>query len=129
MIGNGRTGRALIHVVLRRRGLATGFVPPVSLALATDPDRYVGGLTAYRYDGPADGPVAREGRRRWVEIFVTACRRATRDAEILRSRLAELEANWRRELNPRRASTVDKLLPLLIAHPVVSAEDVAGLAG
>jgi len=33
--GNGRTGRALIHVVLKRRGLARHLVPPISLALAT----------------------------------------------------------------------------------------------
>jgi Fic family protein len=34
--GNGRVGRALIHVVLRRRGLAPRYVPPVSLVLAAD---------------------------------------------------------------------------------------------
>lgn len=32
--GNGRTGRALIHVVSRRRGLAPCYVPPVSITLA-----------------------------------------------------------------------------------------------
>jgi Fic family protein len=35
--GNGRVGRALIHVVLRRRGLAPRYVPPMSLVLAADP--------------------------------------------------------------------------------------------
>src|SRR5262249_6986324 len=29
--GNGRTGRALIHVVLRRRGLASAYMPPISV--------------------------------------------------------------------------------------------------
>ena len=33
--GNGRVGRALVHVILRRRGLATKLVPPISLVLAT----------------------------------------------------------------------------------------------
>ena len=33
--GNGRTGRGLIQLVLRRRGLATRVLPPVSLVLAT----------------------------------------------------------------------------------------------
>ena len=33
--GNGRSGRALIHVVLRRRGLVERVVPPISLVLAT----------------------------------------------------------------------------------------------
>ena len=32
--GNGRTGRALIHLILRRRGLAPRVLPPVSLILA-----------------------------------------------------------------------------------------------
>ena len=127
--GNGRTGRALIHVVFRRRGPATGFVPPVSLALATNTDSYVAGLTAYRYDGPFDGAAAQEGRRDWVERFVTATRRAIRDAEILRGGLLDLEAKWRAVLNPRRRSAADKLLPLLISNPVVSSDDVARLTG
>ena len=127
--GNGRTGRALIHVVFRRRGPATGFVPPVSLALATNTDSYVAGLTAYRYDGPFDGAAAQEARRDWVERFVTATRRATRDAEILRGGLLDLEARWRAVLHPRRRSAADKLLPLLISNPVVSSEDVARLTG
>jgi Fic family protein len=33
--GNSRTGRGLVHLVLRRRGLATRVLPPVSLVLAT----------------------------------------------------------------------------------------------
>src|ERR1700737_317613 len=46
--GNGRVGRPLIHVVLRRRGLAPRYVPPVSLVLATDARAYVAGLVAFR---------------------------------------------------------------------------------
>ena len=51
--GNGRTGRAIIHLVLRRRGLASRVLPPVSLVLATLARDYVGGLTASRYVGLA----------------------------------------------------------------------------
>ena len=53
--GNGRTGRALIQLVLRRRGLATRVLPPISLVLATWAKDYVDGLTANRYRGPATG--------------------------------------------------------------------------
>ena len=60
--GNGRTGRALIHLVLRRRGLATRVLPPVSLVLATWSDDYVAGLQATRYRGPASSD-AGAGRR------------------------------------------------------------------
>ena len=38
--------RAIIHVVLRRRGLAPRYVPPISLILATHSRDYVAGLTA-----------------------------------------------------------------------------------
>ena len=45
--GNGCTGRALIHVVLRRRGLTPMYVPPISVVLAGDKGAYIAGLDAY----------------------------------------------------------------------------------
>lgn len=59
--GNGRTGRALIHVVLRRRDLVHGGVPPVSLVLATWSRDYIGALAATRYPGSADSSAAHAG--------------------------------------------------------------------
>ena len=49
--GNGRTGRALIHVILRRRGLAANVLPPVSLVLATWSGDYFNALMDTRYRG------------------------------------------------------------------------------
>lgn len=46
--GNGRVGRTLIHLILRRRGVALRYVPPISLALAGRADLYVQGLTDFR---------------------------------------------------------------------------------
>lgn len=46
--GNGRTGRALVHIIFRRRGLAPRFVPPISLVLATWSSDYISGLTEVR---------------------------------------------------------------------------------
>jgi Fic family protein len=62
--GNGRTGRALIYMVLRRRDLAKRTTPPVSLALATRAKDYVAGLAATRYVGKKPGQQNRvfEGR-------------------------------------------------------------------
>ncbi len=127
--GNGRAGRALIHVVLRRRRLATAFVPPISLVLATRADAYVAGLTAYRYDGELGGPAAAEGIERWLDVFVSAAARATDDAVTLCDRMVELEARWRSELGPRRGSAADRILPFLIAQPVLTAGDVETLLG
>jgi hypothetical protein len=36
--GNGRVGRCLIHVVLRRRGIATAFIPPISISARREGD-------------------------------------------------------------------------------------------
>src|SRR5262249_38906657 len=79
--GNGRTGRALIHVILRRRGLAPLVLPPVSLMLATWSTDYVGGLTAMRYAGDAGSEDAQRGVDRWVALFAAATTRAVGDAE------------------------------------------------
>ena len=38
--GNGRVGRALIHVLLRRRGIALTYVPPISVVFAAERARY-----------------------------------------------------------------------------------------
>jgi len=62
--GNGRTGRALVHVILRRRGLAPRMLPPISLVLATWSKSYVEGLTATQYRGRPDSRAAHEGVER-----------------------------------------------------------------
>src|SRR3954449_3450514 len=65
---NGRTGRALIHVILRRRGLTPVVVPPVSLVLATCSDGYIAGLMASRHREPSESAPAMEAINRWVEL-------------------------------------------------------------
>ena len=62
--GNGRAGRALIHLVLRRRGLGLRVLPPISLILATWSQDYIAGLTGTRYVGAPDSAEAREGNQR-----------------------------------------------------------------
>jgi Fic family protein len=48
--GNGRVGRCLIHVMLRKRGLAERYVPPVSLVLGASKDAHIAGLTNFQVD-------------------------------------------------------------------------------
>ena len=59
--GNGRTGRALIHLILCRRGLSRRVQPPVSLILATRATGYVDGLAGFRYVGTPDEPGSHRG--------------------------------------------------------------------
>ena len=109
--GNGRVGRALIHVILRRRGLAAHYVPPVSLVLAADARRYVAGLTAYRTGGADE----------WCAHFADAVGRAAAKAKDLAGRLVALQGAWRARAGcPRRHSSAEALIAVLPAHPIVT---------
>jgi Fic family protein len=128
--GNGRTGRAIIHLVLRRRGLALRVLPPVSLVLATLARDYVNGLTASRYVGPPSSSDASAGVNTWVATFAGACVRSVADASAFESRASGLEEQWRERLGRVRAnSATDLLLHWLPGAPVLTAESAATLIG
>jgi len=128
--GNGRVGRALIHLVLRRRGAVTRVVPPVSLILATWAKEYVEALTGTRYRGPATSGSAHDGLNRWVWLFATATRRAVADAQAFEERVQLLETAWRERLGRVRAgSAVELLLRRLPGAPVLTVQSAAALIG
>jgi Fic family protein len=128
--GNGRTGRVLIHVILRRRGLAPVVVPPVSLVLATWSQDYVNGLTATRYRGDPLSREALDGLDEWVGLFAAATTRAVADAESYERRVAEVQTAWREALGRVRAnSAVDLLIDALPGAPVATVQSAATLIG
>jgi Fic family protein len=122
--GNGRTGRALIHVVLKRRQVAPSYVPPVSVVLAGSPTKYIAGLTAFRGD---DINV-------WIEQFAAAMHRAATLARGYLARVGELTAEWRDALSdvpnaPRADATAWHVIDILPAHPIISAPVAAAVTG
>ena len=128
--GNGRTGRALIHIILRRRGLATVVLPPVSLVLATWSQEYIEALDGTRYRGAADAPAATDGLNRWVALFAAALQRAVADAESYQRRVTEVQAEWRERLGHVRAgSATDLLIEALPGAPIVTVRSAATLVG
>jgi len=128
--GNGRTGRALVHLIFRRRGIAPRVLTPVSLILATWAQDYIDGLTVTRYRGPATSKAARDGTNLWIGRFATACRRAVEDASSFEQRALAIETGWRERLGRVRArSAADLLLRLLVGAPVVTVNSAATLIG
>jgi Fic family protein len=128
--GNGRVGRALIHLVLRRRGIAPRALPPVSLILATWAKDYVEALTGTRYRGSAASAEAQKGLNRWVGLFAAASRRAVADADAFEERIQALDATWRERLGRVRAhSAADLLLRTLPGAPVLTVQSAAELIG
>ena len=126
--GNGRTGRVLIHLILRRRGLGLRVLPPVSLVLATWSRDYVDGLIATRHVGPPDSPEAHAGTNRWIALFASACRRAVEHATRFEAQVRALQASWiERAGRPRRDSAAHRLIEALPAAPVLTASTAATL--
>ncbi|NEA35295.1 Fic family protein [Streptomyces sp. SID13031] len=128
--GNGRTGRALIHLVLRAEGLVERSVPPVSLSLATHATQYIEALTAFRHTGKATNPRARRAANEWLLMFATACSHATAEAARFERTAADLKVAWRERAAPVRAgSAVDLLIETLPAAPVLTLTAAAELIG
>jgi Fic family protein len=128
--GNGRIGRALIHVVLRRRGLAPRYVPPISLVLATDSRDYTNGLTRFRYAGDQTSTQAREGVVSWIATFASATLRATEDAKQIATDIEALEMRWRNQVGRiRKNSAADALLRVLPSAPILTVSTAARLIG
>ena len=128
--GNGRAGRALIHMVLRRRGLALRVLPPISVALAARRSAYVEGLDAWRYVGPPSSPEAREGVECWVRLMAEACLRAADDATRFEARVRALQAEWRERAGTgRRDAALRLLINALPDAPVLTIAEAAALIG
>ncbi len=116
--GNGRVGRTLIHYVLRRRGLAPRFVPPVSLALAARANTYIRGLNSFAH-GELEA---------WLTTFAEALRSAAARSESLARSVATLQEEWRhRAGRPRKDSSAAALIGQLPATPVLTVESAAQL--
>jgi Fic family protein len=110
--GNGRVGRCLIHVLLRRRGLAPKYVPPISLVLGANKDAYIAGLTAFR-----------RGRvEEWVEQFARGIEVAAERADEFSAEVAALQEDWRALVKPVRSdAAVLPLIDVLPKYPVITA--------
>lgn len=122
--GNGRTGRALIHVVLRRRGLAPRYLPPISVALAAAKTRYIEGLTNFR--GNEVG--------KWIEHFADASARAAHLAQAYLDAVGALTTRWREQLSaaaaaPRAGAAAWALIDVLPAHPMITAPVATAATG
>jgi Fic family protein len=118
--GNGRTGRALIYTVLRRRGEARHYIPPISLVLAAELKSYVAGLGAYG-TGNVSG---------WCERFAHATTRAAKAAEALAESIEARQTSWLERLGePRSDSAVRQLIGALPAQPVIDVPVAQALTG
>ncbi len=107
--GNGRTGRAIVHHLLRGKRLTRQVTVPVSAGLLTDTDRYFDALTAYR--AGETQPI--------VERFAEASFDSVVNGRQLVAELRAIRAAWSDSITSRRQAIVWRSLDVVIQHPVL----------
>ncbi|MBX3193855.1 MAG: Fic family protein [Microbacteriaceae bacterium] len=109
--GNGRTGRALVHALLRGKGMTRSTTIPVSAGLLTDTQRYFDALTAFR-EGDA-API--------IERLAFASRYASISGRRLIDELDAVLIDARtRTAHLRADAAALRLIPALIGQPVIN---------
>jgi Fic family protein len=130
--GNGRTGRALIHTVLKREGVMRHTVLPISIVFANDTRDYIAGLNAFRETPPRAGD--------WLQGFAAATEAAAATTLELQRRVQHLDEllvqrllDWRvehgRSARPRPEATVLRIIQGLASEPVMTTKGVADRFG
>lgn len=117
--GNGRTGRALIHALLRGKGLIRHMTVPLSAGLLVDVEAYFKALTAYRA-GDADAIVVQLAEAAFAGI---------RNGRTLVTELNDIRRSWQERVHARRGSNTWRVAELLFEYPVVNAHLIASKLG
>ena len=128
--GNGRTGRALVQLMLRRSELATSCSPPISSALALNRDAYIDALRSNRPVCAPDDPRRSAALTPWIELCAEACAQACDYTQRIVSHVAALQQDWRNRLiadGVRRSNSVMRLIDALPSNPVLNAASAAEL--
>ena len=117
--GNGRTGRALIHAMLRGHQLTRSVTVPLSAGLLTDTRGYFDSLGAYRDGNPA--PI--------VQRLAQATFSAVANGRQLVLELRSIRAGWDDRVRARRGAGAWLLADALLRQPVIDANMVAAELG
>lgn len=113
--GNGRTGRALLHAMLRRFGITRSVTVPVSAGLLGDIQGYFDALTAYRKGELM--PI--------VVAFIGAVEAAIENGRQLVDDVLTFRAAAYQQSSARRGSAGWRMVDLLTHQPVITAQAAA----
>ncbi len=108
--GNGRTGRTLLHKVLKSEGILTQTTLPVSAGLLHNVDAYMDSIRTYQRGDPV--PV--------IENVVEALELACSVGLTVTRAFDDVLAGWRGLMTERSGSAIYRLPAVLVEQPVVS---------
>ena len=117
--GNGRTGRTLLHKVLRGEGVLSHVTLPVSAGLLHNIDAYLDSIAAYQQGDPV--PV--------IENVIEALELACYLGSVMARAFDGVLARWRERMRERAGSAIYRLPAVLVEQPVVSTSYLADRLG
>lgn len=119
--GNGRVGRALIHTLFRRRGIAVKYVPPVSLVLGANRDADIAGMDRFQESQIHGWPSDKLDE--WIKHFARAVETSAKKAEAFSGQVHQLQQRWRDKLGAVRSdAAVLKIIEILPSYPYITTQ-------
>lgn len=113
--GNGRTGRALLHKILRRDGILEHVTLPISAGLLHDIEPYMEAIRIYQQGDPVA----------IVERLADALEVALNVGNLVARHLDGVLTRWRPAMVERAGSSIHRLPAVLVEQPVVDAKYLA----
>lgn len=110
MDGNGRTGRALLHKILRDEGVLSQVTLPLSAGLLHDVDAYMAAIAAYQQGDPVA----------IVERLISALELAIVVGGLTAAKMDSVIEEWKATITERKGSSIHRLPGVLVEQPVVS---------
>ncbi len=117
--GNGRTGRALLHAMLRHKGLTRHVTIPISAGLLANTAAYFEALDAYRAGDPVP----------MITQLADASLVAVSNGRELVEQLRAIRQRWASRLTARSDSQVWRVADLVARRPVIDAGLVSAELG
>lgn len=117
--GNGRTGRTLLHKVLKSEGVLRHTTLPISAGLLHNIDEYLAALQKYQQGNPLAV----------VEQLVDALDNALYLGAVASELIETALDRWRTTMTERAGSKIHELPNVLAAQPVVNSSYVANALG
>ena len=118
--GNGRIGRALVSMILRRRGVSKVVTIPLAAALGANRDHYFDCLSQWRSGNAV--PI--------IELFARGIETASLEAATTSDLISTLPKLWQERLGPTSAANLaSKALEFLTTQPIFNATDLADSLG
>ena len=117
--GNGRTGRTLLHRMLRNDGVLVQSTVPVSAGLLHDIDNYMDSLAQYQQGNPL--PI--------IEQLTDALNLAMAIAQKTSALAQGIINDWHGRITERSGAKIHELPTLLVEQPVVDSAYVASHLG